>query len=210
MKNELTTSTIEKCLEWAYDKAVNGGLPGMDSAEELAKSYMKNSFGTAEDAKSMLNWQCSKSALSGFATSFGGFTTMLAALPANITSVLFIQVRTIAAIAYMAGLDIKDDKVKTLVYACLVASSTTDVMKTVGVKVGEKLAINAIKQIPVHVVKGINKAVSFRLLTKFGEKGLINLGKAVPFIGGLFGAMIDAASTKAVGNVAIKTFFPKN
>ena len=30
----------------------------------------------------------------------------------------------------------------------------------------------------------MNKAVGFRLLTKFGQTGLVNLGKAIPLVGG--------------------------
>lgn len=36
------------------------------------------------------------------------------AIPANISSVLYIQLRMIAAIAIMSGHDVKDDKVRTL------------------------------------------------------------------------------------------------
>ena len=48
--------------------------------------------------------------------------------------------------------------------------------------------------------------VGFRLLTKFGEKGVINLGKVTPIIGGIIGASVDSATTNSVGNVARKLF----
>jgi uncharacterized protein (DUF697 family) len=44
------------------------------------------------------------------------------------------------------------------------------------------------------------------LLTKFGEKGAINLGKMVPIAGGLIGGTVDAVSTNTIGNVARKLF----
>ena len=43
----------------------------------------------------------------------------------------------------------------------------------------------AIKEISGETIKSINKAVGFRLVTKLGEKGVVNLGKAVPLVGGL-------------------------
>jgi uncharacterized protein (DUF697 family) len=46
----------------------------------------------------------------------------------------------------------------------------------------------------------------FRLLTKSGEKGLINLGKMVPLVGGIIGGTVDAVSTNIIGNVALKLF----
>ena len=57
-----------------------------------------------------------------------------------------------------------------------------------------------------QVIKEINKKVGFRLLTKFGEKGVINLGKAIPVIGGLIGGTLDAVSTNTIGNTARDTF----
>ena len=127
-------------------------------------------------------------------------------MPANITSVLFIQVRMIAAIAIMGGHDVNDDRVKTLVYACLAGNAAKEVLRQVGIQIGEKLTISAIKRITRETLVAINRAVGFRLLTKFGEKGAINLGKAVPVVGGVVGATFEAVSTNTVGNVAKNTF----
>jgi hypothetical protein len=43
-------------------------------------------------------------------------------------------------------------------------------------------------------------------VTKFGEKGVINLGKAVPIFGGLIGATFDSVATNTIGNIARNTF----
>ena len=43
-------------------------------------------------------------------------------------------------------------------------------------------------------------------MTKFGETGIINLGKVVPVVGGIVGGGIDAASTKIIGKNAYKIF----
>jgi uncharacterized tellurite resistance protein B-like protein len=52
----------------------------------------------------------------------------------------------------------------------------------------------------------INRAVGFRLVTKFGTKGVVNLGKAIPLVGGVIGGSIDALSTNKIGNVARDCF----
>ncbi|CUI84521.1 EcsC protein family [Achromobacter xylosoxidans] len=154
-------------------------------------------------------WQNTKAATSGFVTGLGGIITLPVAIPANIASVLFVQVRMIAAIAHLGGYDVKNDKVKTLVYACLVANSAKDILKDVGVAVGNKLALNAVKAMSGKTLAEINKRVGFKLFTKFGEKGIINLGKAVPLLGGLIGGSFDAYTTNTIGNVARDTFTPK-
>ena len=44
------------------------------------------------------------------------------------------------------------------------------------------------------------------MLTKFGESGVINLGKTVPVVGGLVGAGFDAGTTKVIVDIAYKKF----
>ena len=76
----------------------------------------------------------------------------------------------------MGGYDINSDQVQTLVYACLAGISIDQVLKQVGIQIGNKVAINMVKKIPGEVLIKINQRVGFRLFTKFGTKGLINLG----------------------------------
>ena len=112
----------------------------------------------------------------------------------------------IAAIAHMGGYDVRNDKVKTLVYSCLVANSAKDVAKDIGIAVGNKLATNAVKKISGETIKAINKRVGFRLVTKFGEKGIVNLGRVVPILGGIIGGSFDGYATNKIGNIARDTF----
>lgn len=128
------------------------------------------------------------------------------AIPANISSVIFVQVRMIATIAIMAGYDVRDDKVKTLVYTCLAGNASKEILKDIGIQIGTKLTKSAISNISGKVLTKINQAVGFRLLTKFGEKGVINLGKCIPFIGGVIGGSFDAVTTNIIGNTARDTF----
>lgn len=201
----ISQEKIEQALDWAYEKSVNG-VAGLDSAFELADSYMKGDASLHDKVNSLIRYQNTKAATSGFISGLGGMLTLPVALPANITSVLYVQIRMIAAIAHMGGHDIRDDRVKTLVYSCLVANSAKDVAKNLGITVGSKIATNAIKAIPGKTLTEINKRVGFRLITKFGEKGVINLGKAIPLLGGLIGGSFDAYATNKVGDVARDTF----
>jgi len=66
-----------------------------------------------------------------------------------------------------------------------------------------------LKKVSYRVLIRINRAVGFRLFTKFGEKGIINLSKTIPFIGGFVGAVVNAYACDVVGNAA-KRIFTKN
>lgn len=209
-KKSLTQETIMKALDWSYDKAINGGIPGMDTAIELAESYIKKDGLLEDKVNSLIRWQNTKSATSGFLTGLGGIVTLPVAIPANLASVILVQIRMVAAIAHMGGYDLKDDQVKSFVYACLAGNGAKDILKNAGIQIGKKLAVTGIKKIPFEVIKKINQAVGFRLLTKFGEKGLINLGKMVPLVGGIVGGTVDAVSTNTIGNVALKLFIEES
>lgn len=207
-EQKLTQSTVMKAMDWAYEKAVNG-VAGLDSAEDMAAEYMKGEGTLRGKANSLIRWQNTKAGTSGFITGLGGLLTLPVTLPANITSVLYVQIRMIAAIAKMGGYDLRDDKVKSLVYTCLVATSAADVVKQTGIKIGEKLATNTIKGMSAATIRTINQKVGFKLLTKFGEKGVVNFGKAIPILGGVIGGLFDTISTNTIGNVARDTFIPK-
>ncbi len=127
-------------------------------------------------------------------------------IPANLASVYFIQIRMIAAIAHMAGYNVRDDKVKAMVYACLTGNAAKEVLKDVGIQFGKKLAQASINRITGATIISINKAVGFRLLTKAGTTGVVNLGKMVPILGGVIGGAVDLAMTNIVGNTAVKVF----
>lgn len=206
----LTQTKIMEALDFAYDKALNG-LPGVDSVAELAADYLEEfrsgKVATLEEAaNSLIRWQNTKSATSGFVTGLGGLLVMPVTIPANLASVYFIQIRMIGAIAHMAGYDVRNDKVKALIYSCLVGNAAKEVLKDVGIQLGKKLAQSSINRISGEVIKKINQAVGFRLLTKAGTTGVVNLSKAVPILGGVIGATVDAVATNTIGNMAVEVF----
>jgi len=207
-----TESMISKALSVAYDKAINGfevqGFKILDSSFDLARDYSNPDRSVKKNATSLINWQCTKAGVSGFATSFGGFAAMAVGVPANITSVLYVQLRMIAAIAIMAGYDPRQDQVQTLAYTCLLGSAAGEVIKKeVGVKIAEKLSENFIKKnISRAMTTKINQRVGFRLITKAGSKGVLNITKMIPVVGAVFGASFDIVTTKTIGATAKKIF----
>lgn len=206
MSNEvLNESSMMNVLDWCYDKALNG-LPKMETAQELAEKYLRKNISVNDAIDEFVNWQTVKCTTSGFLTGLGGLITLPVALPANISSVLYVQIRMIAAIAHMRGYDLKDDQVRTFVYVALTGQAATDILKQAGIKIGTKMSTNLIKKIPFSIIKQINKAVGFRLVTKFGQKGVINLGKCIPVVGGVIGGGMDLFSTRTIAKTAKKVF----
>ena len=198
---------IMKILDSCYEKCLNG-IPKVSlNVEEMANNYLKK-YKTKEAAcEAMLRNQVAKCATSGFITGFGGFITMPVTLPANVTSVIYVQMRMIACTAYMAGFDLDSDQTQTFVYACLAGVAVNKVIKQASIKFSVKFANGLIKKIPGKVLTKINQKVGFRFITKFGTKGVINLGKLLPGVGAIIGGGLDLVETKIIANRSYKWFF---
>ena len=207
MADKLTLGKVDRVLNWSYNQALVSHGP-IDGAIELAESYQDRHSPPKKNAESLIRYQVAKAAASGFLTGLPGILSMPVTLPANLTSVLFIQIRMIAAIAHLGGYDLNDDRVKTLCFACLCGNSPRVILKDVGIEIGKKMAMSALKRMPGRIFIEINKKVGFRLLTKFGEKGVINVGKAIPGLGGPIGGVVDAVWTKKIGKQARDIFTP--
>ena len=175
----------------------------------LAESYQGRHGSPRRDANALIRWQTVKAAGLGFITGIPGLPAMPVTLPANLTSVLFIQIRMMAAIAHLGGYDLNDDRVKTLCLACLCGNAARTILREAGIEISQKMAVSALRRLPGRTFIEINKKVGFRLLSKFGEQGVINAGRAVPLLGGLVGGGVDAAWTKAMGNRARDIFIPE-
>lgn len=197
-KESISVSDFQQALDSIYQKAVSGVPRITKPIPVLADEYLTRygSIHTAVDK--LIATQLAKCTTSSFLTGLGGLITLPVTLPADICSVLFVQIRMIASIAYIGGYDINDDQVQTFVYMCLAGISANSVAKTFGIQLGTKLTINAIKRIPGKALTKINQKVAFRLITKFGEKGLINLGKMVPIVGGVIGGGFTMFETKII------------
>lgn len=211
MENKKPTSEdMLNALAAVYDKTIDGIPHVSPPVEKMAKDYLEKYPNEEKAAKSMINYQIAKCTTSGFITGFGGFITMPVTIPANIGSVLYVQMRMIACAAYMGEYDINSDQVQTFIYACLAGVSVNGIVKKFGIELGKKLFLQGVKKIPGKVLTKINQKIGFRLVTKFGEKGLINIGKMVPVVGAVVSGGFDLVETKMIANRAYKMFIENN
>lgn len=209
MAAKITQDEIMQLLDKLYDQSIEG-IAKSPSVEILANEYLAKSKDVDTAAKTFIKYQIAKCTTSGFLTGLGGLITLPVAIPANVGSVMYVQMRMIACLAHMGGYDTKSDQVQTLVYACLAGISIDQILKNVGIQFGTKFSMAMVKKIPGTVLTKINQKVGFRFITKFGTKGVINIGKAVPFVGGIIGGGFDFAETKVIADRAYKMFIEGN
>jgi ribosomal protein S27E len=197
-------------VKWVTEKAIAGVPPLLTPAELLADRYLKHhkfpNHGKRID--SLINWEATKNFTTGYMTGgLGGLLTLPVALPAAFAASWIIQARMVAAVARISGCDLRDDAVHTFIAACLVGDVVKDIAKPLGLQIGTGLTKAMISKVPGEVLIRINQMIGFRLITKAGEFGSVNLMKWLPVAGGIVGGSFDGYMCLAAGKRAKKLFY---
>ena len=207
MSIEPSDPKATKLVNWIVKKGIEG-VPPLSSANDLALEYKIDQGYENDDERvdSLINWETSKNFTSGFITGLGGIVTLPIAIPSALGASWIIQARMACAIAQIYGHSLHEDRVRTLVLLSLLGDAGKEVIKSAGIKFGQKLTEKAISQISGKALTEINKKVGFRLITKAGEKGIVNLTKFIPVVSGFVGGTFDAVACRAVGRTAKNLF----
>jgi uncharacterized protein (DUF697 family) len=195
-------AALGSALQWIYERAIDG-VPGLEGAPDLAASYQRQCATDEEAIDALVRWQVAKAAAAGFLTNLGGLATLPIALPANVLSALYIQIRMVAAIAALRGHDLKSDQVRTVVLACLCGTTLMDVVKEAGIGVGAGLAQQAVASLSTEAVRRLARIGALR---RAGNTA--HVVRLTPLIGGVVAGALDGALTRAYANAAKKLFLP--
>jgi len=199
------SNPVQATLEWIADVGING-LGILPSAEQVAEKYLSESGSVNDAINSLIAWRTTHAVGSGFITGLGGIAAMPITIPAGLAASYALGANTAAAVAYLRGYNIHSEQVRTIVLLCLIGEAGEEILKTAGIAIGTKVCQNLIKRIPSKVLIEINKKIGFRLITKAGEKGVINLVKMLPLVGGVIGGAFDGIFVNSCGKTA-KTVF---
>lgn len=193
---------LVSALQWIYERAIDG-VPGLDGAPDLAVSYQRQCATDEEAIDALIRWQVAKAAAAGFLTNLGGLATLPVALPANVLSALYIQIRMVAAIAALRGHDLRSDQVRTVVLACLCGTTLIDVMKEAGIGVGAGIAQQAVASLSSEGLRRLARIGGLH-----GTRGGARLTRLTPLIGGVVAGALDGVLTRVYANAAKKLFLP--
>ena len=200
-------SIIQSTLNWIVEAGING-FGVLPSARKVANDHLRDAVDLDSAIESIINWRTAYAAGSGFVTGVGGIAAMPVTIPAGLLASYALGANTAAAIAYVRGYDVDTEQVRTLILLCLIGESAEQVLKNAGIAIGTKLTKAVLQQIPGKVFIEINKRVGFRLITKAGEKGVVNVAKMVPLVGGVVGAGFDGYFVNSCGRAAQALFSP--
>lgn len=112
---KLDQEGVMRLLDKLYEQATQGIAMVSPPIEETAGDYLRKNPDIDTAAKKFINYQIAKCTTSGFLAGLGGIITLPVTIPANVSSVLYVQMRMIAGLAYMGGYDTDSDQVQTSV-----------------------------------------------------------------------------------------------
>jgi hypothetical protein len=110
---------------------------------------------------------------------------------------------------HLRSYDTGTQEVRSAILVSLLGSAGASTLKKAGVEIGRRSTAVALERLPARILTEINKRVGFQLVVKTGEKGVLNLAKWVPLVGGPIGAAVDGFSCKAIATFALRTFEPQ-
>lgn len=205
---KLNEETALQALDTIYDHVMNG-LPGSESVYDLAEKYIQTYHHSKFAVDSLIRWQTTKCATAGFFTGLGGILALPVAVPADLVTTYYIQMRMIAAVAHINGYDIKSEQVKTFVFCSLLGDGVHEALKKAGLRTGKQLSKKAITSMSRDILLKVNRSVGKKLVAKFGGKSMFNLSKIIPIAGGILGAGVNGYFCYEIGKAA-QLLFPES
>jgi len=209
IRKENMEASARKLVAYLLEEGL-GGFGPLSSAENLAAEYVIDQDYRSNDhrVRSLINWETGKNFTSGFVTGLGGIITLPLSIPTALGASWLLQARLAGAIARIYGHELDSDRVRTAVLLSLAGDGAKNAIKDAGIQLGRKLTQQAINQIPGRALVEINKTIGFRLVTKAGQRGILNLSKGIPVAGGLVGGSMDVMACRVVGRTAKMLFRP--
>jgi uncharacterized protein (DUF697 family) len=184
-------------LDRLYQICLTGGY-GFASAYTLAEQHKARFPFYSDSLNNLIKQEANKAGTTGFITGLGGMASLPITLPANALSVLFIQMRLVITIAILQGQDVKDKRIKMLIYLSLCGMASK-------LKLQQFCLATLLKQ-PSEVVWKINLSITKQLITILSAKYSVKLIKMLPIFGGVVGAVIDHTVTYRIGQFAKNQF----
>lgn len=209
MADENVLATLgERLVEQVVDLGIRGGGP-LAAAVAVADEHLTSARGDREEAiHRLVAAHVRLAAASGFVMGLGGAATLPVTIPASMAGLYIIAARMTAGIAHLRGYDVENAGVRSAVLASLLGSAGAATLEKEGIELGGRSVAATLQGLPGRVLVDVDRHVGYRLVTKAGEKGVVNLTKLVPLVGGPIGAAVDGVSCKTIAGYAMRTFTP--
>lgn len=202
---------------WAGDRLVGelvrrgiGGAGPWHSARRVAEDHLADAGGDVEVAvRRLIGTHVRLAASSGLLTSLGGAATMVVTAPAGVTGLYLVCTRLAAAIATLRGHDPVDPVVRTAVLLCVLGPDGTELAERTGIELQSVSLLAGLRRLPSEVREQLDRRIGFRLTSRAGRRGVLNLTKLIPIVAGPIGAGADGVAARSVATYADVTFWAR-
>jgi hypothetical protein len=202
---------------WAGDRLVGelvrrgiGGAGPWHSARRVADDHLGDAGGDVETAvRRLITTHVRLAASSGLLTSLGGAATMVVTAPAGVTGLYLVCTRLAAAIATVRGHDPADPVVRTAILLCVLGADGSELAERTGIDLQEISLLAGLRRLPSEVRAQLDRRIGFRLVSRAGRRGVLNLTKLIPLVAGPIGAGADGITARSVATYADVTFWTR-
>ncbi|MEO9322850.1 hypothetical protein ABFT23_05125 [Nocardioides sp. C4-1] len=185
------------------DRAISGTGP-FDPAAQVAEEALAEADGDVDRAvEALVGSHVRLAGAQGFLTNVGGLVTVAVTIPANVTGLVMVQLRLHTAIALLHELDLDDEGVRAAVLVTLLGHDETEKLVRKKELPGNARWLASGGAIGPDGGRRVAAQVAAALVAALGGKQLAGMvGKRVPVLGGLVGAVTDARATRRLGRDA--------
>jgi hypothetical protein len=186
------------------------GIGPFDGAREVAARALTEAGGDVGGAvQGLIRSHVRLAGAQGFLTNIGGLVTMAVTVPANVTGLVLVELRLLAAIAHLQGHDLVDPGVRAAVLVALLGHDETEKLVRKGELPGNAGWLARSGTAHHDTSERVSAQVAATLVGWLGGKQLATqVGKRVPLFGGVVGAATDARATRRVGRDATRDLGP--
>lgn len=203
-------STISSAGERLVGELLRRGIGGAGpflSATTVADDALADAEGDVEVAvRRVIGSHVRLAAGSGLLTSLGGAATILVTAPAGVTGVYLVCTRLTAAVAHLRGHDLASPIVRTGILLCLLGADGTELAERTGIDRTNVSLLGGLRRLPPEVRDQLDRRVGYRLASRFGRRGVLNVTKLIPVVAGPIGAGSDAMTARTAATYADVAF----
>lgn len=152
-----TSAQIEAALSWAYTRILDGS-GGLETAAVIAESHHRPVQTSLQLADEIVGWQLARMSVPLFFEQLVLQLGVPSTLPTALATTLFLEVRMAAAIAYGAGRELDDPRVRAAVLSCLMVEDQGAALAAAGLDPALVLTRAAMRTVPDTVVEPLERS----------------------------------------------------
>ncbi|MBN3897523.1 MAG: hypothetical protein HWQ41_20295 [Nostoc sp. NOS(2021)] len=181
-------------------------VSAIEEGREWGQTFLNDSS-WGGDKEQMLNHAIYELTLWSMGNGIASGVVGVAGIPFEIVSTLYAQVKLASTLFTIHEIDTYSESARLLILAAAAGVGVSELANQLGTQVGTQVGSQAIQKalmsIPGKTFAEINKALGIKLISKAGEKTLVNVAKIVPFIGPPINGTINAVIMNACGHSVI-------